>query len=171
MVNFSFLNDHGLKNLFFRCTVGFNTQQPITEDKKRSYFIIFAPGLKKLTAIFFFAVYLLSSTEVHQLSKLPVVFQHFAEHQLLDRNISFLQFLDMHYMHCSPTDKDHDRDMQLPFKATGDCLAIAMAFVPLTAQVIIVPPVKLSVKTSYVIKHQYLVSAYLSAIWQPPKSC
>jgi len=171
MVNYSFINDHGLKKLLIKCKAGFNTHQPTIEGKKLSDFVTFAPGLKKLTAIFFFAVYLLSTTEAHQLLKLPVVFQHFAEHQLLDRNISFLQFLDMHYMHGSPMDKDHDRDMQLPFKATGDCLAIATAFVPLTAQVLIAPPVKLSVKTSYVIKHQYLASAYLSAIWQPPKSC
>ena len=141
------------------------------KGEKRSNFVTFAPGLKKLTAIFFFAVYLLSSAEVHQLFKLPVVFQHFAEHQLEDRNITFLQFLDMHYMHGSPMDKDHDRDMQLPFKATGDCLATTTAFVPLTAQVSIPAPIKISGKKKYIIKHQYLVSAYLSAIWQPPKSC
>ncbi|HWB26777.1 MAG TPA: hypothetical protein VG738_14940 [Chitinophagaceae bacterium] len=134
-------------------------------------FITFVQVLKKITAIFFFAVYLLSSTEAHQLFKLPVVFQHFAEHKKENRNISFLQFLDMHYMHGSPMDKDHDRDMQLPFKTTGDCIAIAPVFVPLTAQVSIMAPVKISGKKNYVIKHQCLLSAYLSAIWQPPKSC
>lgn len=116
-------------------------------------------------------MYLLSSTEAHQLLKLPVIFQHFAEHKIENPHISFLQFLDMHYMHGSPKDKDYDRDMQLPFKATGDCTAITPAFVPLTAQVLIAAPLRITVRKNYIIKHQCLYSAYLSAIWQPPKSC
>jgi len=44
--------------------------------------------LKKITAILLLGIYLLAATEAHQLLKLPKVFEHFAEHQLEDKNIS-----------------------------------------------------------------------------------
>lgn len=170
MANKYFLNIGGKKVLYLKHTSQFNIPAPAKIGKAFFSFINFAPGLKKLTAIFFFAAYLLSATEAHQLLKLPVVFQHFAEHQQENRNISFLQFLDMHYMHGSPMDKDHDRDMQLPFKATGDCIAMATAFVPLTTQISIAKPVETISQTNCIIQHQCLLPAYLSSIWQPPKS-
>jgi hypothetical protein len=128
--------------------------------------------LKKTTAIFFFAVYLLSTTEAHQLLKLPVVFQHFAEHKLENKDISFLQFLDMHYMHGSPKDKDYDRDMQLPFKTANECVfSVSVAFVPLMQQIYIAKPVEVIKRKDYVIRDQFIHSSYLANIWQPPKSC
>jgi len=83
--------------------------------------------LKKIITIFFLIIYLFSVTEARQLLKLPVVFQHFAEHQQEDKNISFFHFLCIHYLHGSPMDKDHDRDMQLPFKTSSE---FALSVVP-----------------------------------------
>lgn len=130
--------------------------------------------MKKLTAIFFLAVYLFATTDAYQLLKLPVVFQHFAEHRAEDKSISFLAFLDIHYMHGSPKDADYDKDMQLPFKkACPDCVSCiaAAAFVPLTTS--------LSIDKHFVQRKQELVfpqdqtltSSYLASIWQPPKYC
>ena len=109
---------------------------------------------------------------MHQLLKLPVVFQHFAEHKVENRDISFLQFLDMHYMHGSPMDKDHDRDMQLPFKSTDDCVSFfSNVFVPLLQQPAINNPTAGSQKKNYILRNHYIIPAYLANIWQPPKSC
>jgi len=83
--------------------------------------------LKKIITIFFLIIYLFSVTEARQLLKLPVVFQHFAEHQQEDKNISFFHYLCIHYLHGSPMDKDHDRDMQLPFKTSSE---FALSVVP-----------------------------------------
>ena len=59
------------------------------------------------------------------------MFQHYAEHQVEDKSISFIDFLDIHYMHGSPKDDDYDRDMQLPFKSSADCISnISFASVP-----------------------------------------
>ena len=128
--------------------------------------------MKKTTAIFFFIVYLFSATEFHQLLKLPVIFQHYAEHKEEDKSISLLQFLAMHYLYGSPADKDYDRDMQLPFKTSGDCISsVATAFVPLIIQFSIAKPVEISEKKNYVTQDRFLLSSYLSNIWQPPKSC
>jgi hypothetical protein len=127
--------------------------------------------LKNYITILFLAVYLFSVTEAHQLLKLPVVFQHFSEHQQEDKNISLLQFLAMHYLHGSPKDKDYDRDMQLPFKTAGDCLAtFAPAFVPVTVELNLEQPVITLQQANILKPDQFISSTYLSNIWQPPKS-
>ncbi|MEO5685069.1 MAG: hypothetical protein ABIQ88_20665 [Chitinophagaceae bacterium] len=126
--------------------------------------------MKKLISIFFLTLYLLSTTEFHQLLKLPVVFQHFEEHKAENSRITFLQFLDIHYMHGSPIDNDYDRDMQLPFKNGVDCIsAVLPAFVPLYNQHSIPEPIAIPVKKIFVLKNQFLSSSYLSRIWQPPR--
>ncbi|RYJ38889.1 hypothetical protein NU08_2114 [Flavobacterium anhuiense] len=52
---------------------------------------------------------------MQQFYKLPVLMQHYQEHkQLMD--LSFLDFLSMHYWGEDLKDNDSDRDMQLPFK-------------------------------------------------------
>jgi len=128
--------------------------------------------LKKLTAILFLTVYLLSATEAHQLLKLPVVFEHFAEHKKTNKSITFLQFLDMHYMHGCPKDRDYERDMQLPFKTADDCIAaISPAFIPAAIQPVTVPSIEIPGRNLYIPRDQFIPSSYLSRIWQPPKSC
>jgi hypothetical protein len=130
--------------------------------------------LKKLTTIFFLAVYLFATTDTYQLLKLPVVFQHFTEHRAEDKRISFLEFLDIHYMHGSPKDADYDRDMQLPFKkACPDCVfsITTAAFVPLTTSFSIDRHFVQQNQKKVIPQDQTLTSSYLASIWQPPKCC
>ncbi|SEK19641.1 hypothetical protein [Parapedobacter koreensis] len=54
---------------------------------------------------------------LEQLLKIPVLFEHFQEHQQRETDISFLNFLTHHYSFEKHTDKDESRDMQLPFKS------------------------------------------------------
>jgi len=104
--------------------------------------------------------------------KVPIIFNHFIEHKQSDKNISFLKFLDMHYMHGSPKDKDYNKDMQLPFKSSGDFISVlANEFVPLNEHISITAPVVL-VSAKKIAKQQNdLLPSYLASIWQPPKSC
>ena len=127
--------------------------------------------LKKLLTIFLLIMYLFSTTEAHQLLKLPVVFEHYAEHKTENSNISFLEFLDMHYMHGNPNDKDRDRDMQLPFKTSDYCACAVTAFVSLIQQISIGNPDKIINLQYRIPKNDFINSSYLSNIWQPPKSC
>ncbi len=126
--------------------------------------------LKKSASILFFMVYLLSTTEAHQLFKLPVVFQHYAEHKREDKDITIFRFLAIHYLHGSPRDKDYDRDMQLPFKATADC---ATAVVPVTAPE---PTLEISApefpgnRNEYFNRNDYFIpSEFRCSIFQPPR--
>lgn len=128
--------------------------------------------LKKPIAILFLSIYLLATTEAQQLFKLPVVFQHFVEHQQEDNSISFLEFLDMHYMHGSPKDADYDRDMQLPFKKSADCVSVmSSAAVADQFAITLEHPVFFIQQDKIELDHNKPLSSCLSNIWQPPKYC
>lgn len=128
--------------------------------------------MKKATAILFLTVYLFSTTEVQQLLKLPVVFQHFQEHQKEDNNITFIHFLAIHYLHGSPKDKDFEEDMKLPFKTCGDCISsIVPAFVPVMVQLSSAKFIEIPVMKNHRSQDQFIISSYLANIWQPPKYC
>ncbi|GAO45496.1 hypothetical protein FPE01S_05_01910 [Flavihumibacter petaseus NBRC 106054] len=49
--------------------------------------------------------------------KLQVLVAHFMEHQQLDRQLGFIDFLSMHYWGTDLNDHDEERDRQLPFKS------------------------------------------------------
>ncbi|MDO3643751.1 hypothetical protein [Mucilaginibacter sp. L3T2-6] len=128
--------------------------------------------MKKFIAIGFLAVFLLSATDAYQLLKLPYIFEHFAEHHKLDRHLSFAAFLDIHYVHGSPKDKDYEEDMKLPFKSTDKC--------PVNQSVVFVLPagVTISTKPLELVPHgitfyrdRFIPGGYFSGIWQPPQFC
>ncbi|MBS1689972.1 MAG: hypothetical protein JSS96_14680 [Bacteroidetes bacterium] len=118
------------------------------------------------------SIYVLYATEAHQLLKLPYVFQHFTAHQQENSNITFLEFLAMHYMHGSPKDKDYKDDMKLPFKSGDNCFtSLFPAFFPATNTVFKTKPIGLVKHKIGIYEEGFILPAYLSNIWQPPKSC
>ncbi|MEE1944469.1 hypothetical protein VRU48_05075 [Pedobacter sp. KR3-3] len=54
-------------------------------------------------------------TPVHQLLKTPALFHHFHYHCQQSPDISFIDFLSMHYWG-NDNDSDDEEDMKLPFK-------------------------------------------------------
>jgi hypothetical protein len=129
--------------------------------------------LKKGISILFFLLYLLSVTEIHQLLKLPIVFEHYAEHQLEDPSIGFLAFLEMHYMHGGKQYDDYDRDMHLPFKTSSDCVSnvMSLAQIPLPLNIDIEKSITFLKKETYLSREVFTHTSYLSNIWQPPQYC
>lgn len=126
--------------------------------------------MRKRIAILFLSIYLCSTTEAHELLKIPVVFQHFIEHQQEDPQISAVQFLHKHYMRGNVKDKDYDRDMQLPFKTAGEFFtSSATPFIPLNAHIDIQnrdEPVQIIWSLQ---QPTFIFSSYQVNIWQPPK--
>lgn len=64
----------------------------------------------------FTGCFLLSTTELHQFLKLPVLLKHFQVHKKQDNLLSILDFLVLHYSQNHPIDNDDSDDDQLPFK-------------------------------------------------------
>lgn len=128
--------------------------------------------MKRLLAIFFFSAYLLSThVQVLELLKLPVLLEHFGEHKQKSPEVSFIQFLSMHYTQGDVKDGDHERDMQLPFKT--------LSHSPLIWLGCIIPQQEISFPTAFsplIVRKQSFPkeeawsSQYLSFIWQPPRT-
>lgn len=127
--------------------------------------------LKNLIAIFLLATYLFSATELHQVLKLPVIFQHFAEHKKQNKQLTLLEFLDIHYMHGSPMDADHDRDMKLPFKTISAFnLALGPVITPDQPGLTIFSPAFIITNTFENTNDDLLPSEQLSSIYHPPRT-
>lgn len=127
--------------------------------------------MKKILAIFFLSIYLFSATEARELLKLPIIFEHYQEHKLLDSSLTILKFFDIHYMHGSPLDADYARDMQLPFKAISHA----------SMSVFAIPSTPVMFPSAFPLYHKkerpilYNSTAYSfnyhNSIWQPPRAC
>lgn len=121
--------------------------------------------MKQLVAALFLFTYLSSTTEFHEALRLPLLFEHYAEHKTKVNDLTFWEFLAMHYK----TDVAHDdHDNQLPFKVPGHQFA---------ASIIALPVSKISLKESpsvakvnhLSVYREAIIESQLSDIFQPPK--
>lgn len=125
--------------------------------------------MKKLGIIFFIAIHMLSTTEMGQLLKIPVLISHFIEHKQQDR-MSISEYLVHHYGG-HEKDADWDTDMTLPFMKHGDVLHVVV-LEPNHIFASIKKPTFFHNKGLYSIpQKEDFTYSYLSSIWQPPKFC
>lgn len=59
-------------------------------------------------------LYLVSTTELYQLLKIPDLIEHYCEHKTLNPEMSLTAFLKTHYDH-PVKDSDYKNDQKLPF--------------------------------------------------------
>lgn len=125
--------------------------------------------MKKAVSIFLFSLYFFGSTDAYQLLKAPQFVEHYKYHRHINPELSFSDFLQIHYNGKLVVDDDFDKDMQLPFKTTQVEFSQTMN--------IIVPPVTNCVQTFPVFETtRYLafnqvIPHFLNnaAIFQPPR--
>lgn len=128
--------------------------------------------LKKIIHILLIGLYLFCSTELKEMVKLPVLFQHFYEHKALDEQMTFFGYLEHHYSDVPHTDNDEDRDNQLPFK-TNNLFAGSVISPAVTPQfsIQIKKASQLIVNSKIMVNNDHIdVLSYAGKIWQPPKS-
>lgn len=122
--------------------------------------------MKKVCAYILLLLIAANNTELHQLLKLPVLFQHFAEHKQRDSKVSVVAFLSMHYWGDDLNDDDNDRDMQLPFKK--DVHQLQVFFMPVIRAITIKAFVQ-PVRANYAAYgHLYSPNPSLSSPFRPP---
>jgi hypothetical protein len=79
--------------------------------------------VKKLISILFLSLYLVSTTELYQLLKIPNLVEHYCEHKKLNPEMPIIAFLRTHY--CHPVkDGDYGKDRKLPFIIHSTPLAL-----------------------------------------------
>ncbi len=119
----------------------------------------------RILAIPFLALYLNSNTEFHEILRLPILLEHYSQHKLKVRDISFWDFLVMHYK----TDVSHDSDdNQLPFKdPTHSFTATTLA---LPSHKIALRDAMALAKSDYCYSYsKWFIASHLSDIFQPPR--
>ena len=112
--------------------------------------------MRKISPILFLLIYLAAVTELHQILRLPVFFEHYVEHRQDSPTISLLA--------------DYTKDQQLPFK-NATCLEVSISlamppddFPETKAQVF-------SLSRNVVLfKSLNFHSSFHFSIWQPPRA-
>ena len=128
--------------------------------------------VRKYIAIFFLSGYLLSTNaELLELTKLPLLAEHFREHKKWDQKISIVEFLYIHYFKDDNKYGDQARDKQMPFKTSH--------YSPGVLSVVILSSPDFTIVSRAVFEQNHdqrlrdsspYCSQYLSSIWQPPKA-
>ncbi len=86
--------------------------------------------MKKIILVISSILFLGSSTELHELIRLPLLLEHYYQHRSDDPYLSLFDFLKIHYSGQHPNDNDDNDDNELPFKSKASLTHIDTA-VPL----------------------------------------
>lgn len=70
--------------------------------------------MKKLVSILLLLLFLVSTTELYQLLKVPTLVEHYLEHKKLNPDMPVIAFIKAHYDH-PLKDGDYGKDRKLPF--------------------------------------------------------
>ncbi len=125
--------------------------------------------MKKYFAISLFCIYLFSTTEMYQLLKMPLLIEHYFDHQEENKDLTLFQFLNMHYKNPHPKDANDAKDKRLPFKSHSDCgSAISGNYILTEIFTLDRPEIETQTKRA-VYKKEFLINTLLSKIWQPPR--
>jgi hypothetical protein len=121
--------------------------------------------VKRFLAISLIVLYVNSNTEFHEILRLPLLIEHFTEHKKLVGDISFWEFLVMHYK----TNASHDADdSRLPFKDPAHSFTAPTLAVPIHK--IILRESQLIEEVSHISSYrESFISSHLSDIFQPPR--
>jgi len=121
--------------------------------------------LKRFLALSLLVLYINSYTELHEALRLPVLLQHYAEHKQQVKDMSFWEFLVMHYQ----TDVSHDsQDNRLPFKDRGHSYTAPVMALPFQKIALkeFTPMTEISHSSAYTEAH---IASPLRDIFQPPR--
>lgn len=125
--------------------------------------------MKKMLSILLITLFLVSTTELYQFLKLPILAEHYLEHKALNPDMNVTAFLVAHYNHPSK-DSDYGKDQKLPFIIHAKPLHLVFT---------IQQDFRLTInqKTSEpVFSHKmpckdedHCYKGFLSSVWEPPR--
>lgn len=128
--------------------------------------------MKKTIAIIFLFNYLLATTELSQILKLPFLIEHFFKYKEIIPNGTLMDFLNIHYKNHQinqSNNDDSDEDKRLPFIVSGNL------FNPIFILSNCINSVKFKnfiIPLSDIKKIQaisFFISSFQTSIWKPPK--
>lgn len=108
---------------------------------------------------------------MNQLLKIPLLIEHYSDHQEENKDLTLFQFLNMHYSNPHPKDHNSKKDMQLPFKSHSDCSSAISVNYILSESLTLDRPETETINRRAAYKNQFLIDPLLDKILQPPKPC
>ncbi len=126
---------------------------------------------RKAIPFFLLSIYLVGSTELHQLLRLPVFFEHYQEHKELNVHIGLIDFIAIHYFNGNARTPDYARDQQLPFK--NDKCPEATISIALPPDDLAETPVQVrrgGSRNDVLFKSVFNGTTFHFSIWQPPRA-
>lgn len=114
-------------------------------------------------------MFLLASTPMGELLKLPLLVHHMITHMVEDPQMSLVEFFDMHYDQGIVIDEDYHQDMQLPFKSVPSNVCFVLGDFHGLPLMELAPDLGKLCKAKIMCKTPDLPSSFLSRIWQPPR--
>lgn len=126
--------------------------------------------MRQFFAISFLIAYLLGNTEIGQVIRFPFLFSHYHQHKKTDSHISFIRFIQMHYITDDGTASDDNDDMQLPCHNILQS-HISSLFAPISDFVTGITLISVLQNTNHGgMLHIYKNTCYLNGFGQPPES-
>lgn len=128
--------------------------------------------LKKSISIFLLCLYVFTAFQISEYIKLPLLVEHYIEHQQENPKLNFIEFFSAHYAQNLVV--DFENHTKLPFKSHQSdcaCSSIVTFCVPIQSfnfeHKLFLNEYK---KPSFVYSFVF-ISNFQSSIWQPPKIC
>lgn len=126
--------------------------------------------MKKISAILFLSICLLSSNRVNELLKRKVLVQHCYETNDVDNSDTFFRFLFMNYLSVDLSDKESNRDKQLPLKSTEACSSgSASLYLPCNNIRLLIYRTSSLYKRVFFQKNSFTLPSNHHPAWHPPK--
>ena len=123
-----------------------------------------------MAALFLLSIYLFSAIQLYELLKINVLVAHYYETKQHEPEITFLDFLVMHYVTDDGNSKDNDRDCQLPFKSNSNLVANGVSTFTLNKPEEIIVPAIVADKTIFPdYRDPYISSNFSKLVWNPPR--
>lgn len=127
-------------------------------------------AVKRSAILLLLVLYVFTATECRELLKLPVLIEHFTEHQTKNSNLSLFDFINLHYLSLEKHGAEDAHDHALPFKAHENCHSIAMAVAGIPEQPVSIDPHVFQLEAAVNLHPNFLYTSYSASIWQPPKA-
>jgi len=123
---------------------------------------------RRFVAKLLLLIFLMQSTQLGELGRIPLLVSHFAQHCKLFPGTTVSGFLKMHYIDETVIDADYAQDMELPFKTPVNYQhSIPITTVPETVALNLLPLIFLRPTLPPYKNKPYAI--LLQSIFQPPK--
>lgn len=125
-------------------------------------------ALRAIVIHILIGAFLLYATPLQQFIKLPALLAHYSEHKTSTPDITFTDFLFMHYIGDDGVPDDEQKDMELPFMKCERNLTAIYYFTPQTLELSFAKPVYTDIHyQSYT--EDFLPSPHTQELFKPPQ--